>query len=103
MDRRTVKVHDNWRVRPDVAPREENLFYDVLGTFVGAMYTPISCASKITGSDEVEFFYIAICEYVTMPPIKQYVSVSFKVVHGKPEHPSIATIGPEKVNFELEF
>ena len=103
MEVRTMKVHTNWRVRTSVEPREEKLFYDVLGTFVGAMYTPLCCASKITGCDEVEFFFIAVCEFVTMPPVKQYVSVSFKVIHGSPEKPIIETIGPEKVNFELEL
>lgn len=28
---RTMKVHTNWRVRTGVEPREEKLFYDVLG------------------------------------------------------------------------
>ena len=103
METRVVKLHPNWRVRTTVEPREENLFYDTVGTFVGAMYTPLCCSSRIVSSEEVEFFFIALCELVTFPPVRQYVSVSFKVVHGTAETPVIETIGPEKANFELEF
>jgi hypothetical protein len=103
MEKRNVKANTNWQVKSCVAPREEHLFYRAVRTKVGRRFTPLAASSKITSSNNVKFFFLATCEYFTDHPVMQFVSVEFNVLDGVIQETAVNLIGPEQVEFVLEF
>lgn len=103
MSQKDIQVKKNWQVKSDISEREEHLFYRAMRTHAGAKYTPMACSSKVNSVNSVSFNVLATCEYVTDPVVKQYVNIQYEVKDGIVQKPEVSVIGPEKVDFKLQY